>query len=262
MPRNIATTLPAHDFVRHVRARFVHSHMKKLACLALLLGACDATTPDDDGVTDIPADAAPTDETSGTCASLHYTCGTIETDGTQVECGQCAPGVNCLDHVCPVEADFFEVNNAAAAATMLPFPASGGGLRGLTIDTRGDEDWYRFAFADATSLTDPTITVRLVGEAQDRWLFVPYEITAWFRCNTSDAGTEVAIGDLDGAAYPTPLTDPSLGKGGTEFSTKAPFVRFVPSCVTTDESGVVTIRVRGTGDAPRGDTYGLDVTVD
>lgn len=236
--------------------------MTKLAWMTVLVAACSSSTTDDSVASDVPADAAVVVEEWGTCATRGYTCGSYTDNGAQYECGECAPGVNCADHQCPSEADALEPNNTALAATAEDWLRITVGIGGLSIHSSTDEDWFKLPITDDADLNDPDLRFALEGEQQDKWLFRPYEITAWFKCGTSDAGTVVECGDTDGVRNAPVLTDPTLGKGCSVSSAKAPYVKLTPSCVTTDESGVVTIRVRGDGGAPRGDKYSLAIAKD
>lgn len=221
-----------------------------------LAGTCDFTCTDPyvrlDGACVLAA-----------CEDAGYACGALGA----LDCGTCFGATGCgADHQCAIPEDSREPNDSVAQANDLgtfdDYDDPSLWIEDLSIHALSDEDWFQFRLLDGLDGGNPDTIIQLSNRmTQLGWLDSSHELTAWFRCDTADAGTSLACGEWLTTEDENSLSDPVLGVGCRVTARYVVWADLEPSCAGLSDDGVVTFRVRKPS-APRGDTYDLFVGVD
>lgn len=202
------------------------------------------------------------------CEDAGYTCGALVDDnGEELQCGTCVAGIGCgADHQCHIPSDAREPNDTRAQATNLAEMNDADDatlwIDNLSVHDAADEDWFQVDIVDGFDGGDPDALIEIAERTHDLgWLPSSYELTAWFKCATADAGTTVTCGEWYTTEDENSLNDPTLGIGCRVHGQYVVWADLAPSCAGTSDDGVATFRVRKLA-APRGDTYDVYVGVD
>lgn len=235
------------------------------ACPTVDHGAATCST---DGTCDVVCDAgyaAVGGQCSpSVCEAMNYVCGTfVDDDGAAFECGAC-DGSSIIfpcrpDHTCAIPLESQEPNDTAPTATNWG-EFTDGGFSQRTHHGRAhaqtDEDWYRFHVEDATNLQlEPLVQLELWPHT-DGW--GQYEFAVWARCDAGDDALDVGCGSVFSSG--TWVNDPVLGAGCIHEGTYMIGAEVLTSCLTSDDSVSVVVRVRPLQPV-RGEVYELRLTV-
>lgn len=189
------------------------------------------------------------------CESVGYVCGSVEDGcGHPLLCGACDGGTSCEAGVCSCEPDGYEPSSISlpwSGPTLSDAPDSLRTITDLMLSGADDVDWYAFPITDGDDGGNPIVRVDLFASNPA----LRPNLSMYYVC---DLGEEVVEGCINGTV------DNARGNG---CSSTVGLVELRTDCDeggiidTTDENGIIYVKVSRSADATSCDPYSFSISV-